>query len=182
MRELDWSALMAGAQRGDGTAYRRLLEDIAPYLRSLAAKRHREVSDIEDTVQDILLTVHAIRHTYDPNRPFGPWLVTIANRRIIDRLRRQARSRKTVLDSGYETFSAPQANFQETELEGHTLQRAVERLPPGQRRAIQLLKLEEMSLKEAASLSGMSVAALKVATHRALKNLRKMFTKQSGSM
>lgn len=175
---------MALAQSGDGMAYRRLLEDIAPYLRSLAAKCHRDASDVEDTVQDILLSVHAIRHTYDPNRPFGPWLVTIANRRIVDRLRRQARARRsceTFLESGYETFSAPQANFQETELEGRTLRKAVERLPPGQRRAIQLLKLEEMSLKEAALVSGMSVASLKVATHRALKSLRKMFAKQSGS-
>ncbi len=183
-RELDWSVLMARAQSGDGMAYRRLLEDIAPYLRSLAAQRHRDASDVEDTVQDILLTLHAIRHTYDPNRPFGPWLVTIANRRIIDRLRRQARARRsceTFLESGYETFSAPQANFQETELEGRTLRKAVERLPHGQRRAIQLLKLEEMSLKEAALVSGMSVASLKVATHRALKSLRKMFAKQSGS-
>ena len=178
----DWSVLMARAQSGDTVAYRRLLEEIAPYLRSLAAKRHRDVSDVEDTVQDILLTVHATRHTYDPNRPFGPWLVTIANRRIIDRLRRQSRLRRTILDSGCETFSAPQANFQEKKLECRTLRTAVERLPPGQRRAIQLLKLEEMSLKEAASLSGMSVAALKVATHRALKNLRKMFAKQGGSM
>ncbi len=183
-RDLDWSILMARAQSGDDMAYRRLLEDIAPYLRSLAARRHRDASDVEDSVQDILLTLHAIRHTYDPARPFGPWLVTIANRRIIDRLRRQARSRKSremLLESGYETFSAPQANLQETELEGRTLRKAMERLPHGQRRAIQLLKLEERSLKEAALVSGMSVASLKVATHRALKSLRKMFAKQSGS-
>lgn len=183
-RDLDWSVLMARAQSGDGIAYRRLLEDMAPYLRSLAAKRHRDASDVEDAVQDILLTVHAIRHTYDPSRPFGPWLVTIANRRIIDRLRRQARSRRsceTFLASGHETFSAPQANFQETELEGRTLRKAMERLPHGQRRAIELLKLEEMSLKEAALASGMSVASLKVATHRALRSLRKMLRKHSGA-
>ena len=45
--------------------------------------------------------------------------------------------------------------------------------PPGQRQAIKLLKLDEMSLKEAAIASGMSIAALKVATHRALATLRK---------
>lgn len=181
-RDLDWSVLMARAQSGDDIAYRRLLEDIVPYLRSIAAKRHREASDVEDSIQDILLTVHAIRHTYDPARPFGPWLVTIANRRIVDRLRRQARlrkSRETLFESGYETFCAPQTNLQETELEGRSLRQVVERLPDGQRRAIQLLKLEEMSLKEASSVSGVSIASLKVATHRALKSLRKMLRKQS---
>jgi RNA polymerase sigma-70 factor (ECF subfamily) len=39
-----------------------------------------------------------------------------------------------------------------------------------------MLKLEEMSLKEAAAASGVSIAALKVATHRGLKNLRKIFS------
>ena len=51
---------------------------------------------------------------------------------------------------------------------------AIERLPAGQREAVRMLRLEEMSLKEAATASGMSVAALKVATHRAWKTLRKL--------
>lgn len=55
-RDLDWAILMARAQDGDGAAYRRLLQEITPYLRSLAARRHRSADDIEDAVQDILLT------------------------------------------------------------------------------------------------------------------------------
>ena len=47
-------------------------------MRTLAGHRHRDLSDAEDAVQDILLTVHAVRYTYDPTRPFGPWLVAIA--------------------------------------------------------------------------------------------------------
>jgi RNA polymerase sigma-70 factor (ECF subfamily) len=58
------------------------------------------------------------------------------------------------------------------------LRDAVERLPPGQRDAIRMLKLQEMSLKEAAAVSGMTVAALKVATHRAVKSLRKVLGRQ----
>jgi len=53
----------------------------------------------------------------------------------------------------------------------------VEKLPAGQRQAIRLLKLEEKSLKEAAAISGMTVASLKVATHRALISLRKILRK-----
>jgi RNA polymerase sigma-70 factor (ECF subfamily) len=49
----------------------------------------------------------------------------------------------------------------------------VRALPEGQREAIELLKLEELSLKEAAAVSGTSVGALKVATHRALRALRR---------
>src|SRR5258708_1119219 len=92
-RDFDWSSRMARAREGDRTAYQRLLQEITPYLRSLAARRHRDRSDVEDAVQDVLLTVHSIRQTYDPARPFAPWLVAIANRRFIDRLRRQGRTR-----------------------------------------------------------------------------------------
>ena len=172
---------MARAQEGDGQAYRRLLEEIVPYLRALVGRRHRDVRDVEDTVQDILLTVHAIRHTYDPTRPFAPWLVAIAHRRATDRLRQQgrARARDAVLKAEHETFGKPLANIEETRSEERALHRAVESLPPGQRRAVTLLKLREMSLREAAEVSGMSTTALKVALHRALKNLRRMLGRAS---
>ena len=179
-RDLDWSIYMARAQAGDRDAYRRLLEDVAPYLRSIAARHFRNSGDIEDAVQEVLLTVHAVRHTYDPARPFGPWLVAIANRRVVDGLRRQGRSRarEVALETEHETFAAPEANYHEAASEARALREAVESLPPGQRDAIRMLKLREMSLKEAAAVSGMTVAALKVATHRAVKRLRKVLGRQ----
>jgi len=173
---LDWSAHMQRAQDGDRDAYRCLLEDITPYLRALAARHLGNPSDIEDAVQDILLTLHAVRHTYDPARPFGPWLVAIAHRRIVDRLRRQARcnARETPFDADDDTLLPSETNLQEDALDRRRLREVIERLPTGQREAIRMLKLEEMSLQEAAAASGTSIAALKVATHRALKNLRKL--------
>ncbi|WP_119460085.1 sigma-70 family RNA polymerase sigma factor [Rhodospirillaceae bacterium SYSU D60014] len=174
---LDWSTLMARAQDGDRDAYRRLLGDVTPYLRSLVARHHRNPCDVEDVVQDILLTVHAIRRTYDPKRPFGPWLAAIAKRRIIDRLRKQGRSRlrESALEEGHETFAAPDANLHAAAAwDERALRAAVASLPAGQRQAVTLLKLREMSLKEASAASGMSVASLKVATHRALKSLRRI--------
>ncbi len=179
-RGLDWSLMMARAQRGEREAYRLLLNDITPYLRSLAARRHRDPRDIEDSVQDVLLTVHAIRHTYDASRPFGPWLVAIANRRMIDRLRIQRRSasREFELCDEHETFAAPETNFHEAASDARALRDAVGRLPRAQREAIELLKLREMSLKEASLASGSSIASLKVSTHRALKNLRKILLGQ----
>ena len=179
--ELEWSILMARAQDGDSGAYRRLLEEVTRYLRSLAASRHRDPSDAEDAVQDILLTIHAVRQTYDPARPFRPWLATIANRRLVDRLRRQGRlrSRETALTSDHETFPACQANLDEEVSYRRELKAALDTLPPAQRQAIRLLKLKEMSLKDAAAATGLSVTALKGATHRALKNLRKMLSHRS---
>jgi RNA polymerase sigma factor (sigma-70 family) len=182
IRGTDWAILMAHAQDGDKSAYQRLLREITPYLRSLAARRHRDPSDIEDVVQDILLTVHSIRHTFDPTRPFGPWLVTIANRRFIDRLRRQGRrqGRETPLMPEHETFSEPQANLEQRP-DRHELEKAINELPTMQRKAVQLLKLKEMSLKEASTASGMSIASLKVNVHRAVKSLRKILGDRSES-
>lgn len=178
--KLDWSVTMARAQTGDQAAYRRLLQDITPYLRALAARHIRNAEDIEDTVQDVLLTVHSVRYTYDPSRPFGPWLVAIANRRIVDGLRRRGRvsSHESIVEPGLETFAADQANLQEETVNARLVREAIEQLPVGQRKAMRMLKLEEMSLQEAAAASGTSVAALKVATHRAMQRLREMFQRR----
>ncbi|CDX21766.1 RNA polymerase, sigma-24 subunit, ECF subfamily [Mesorhizobium sp. ORS 3324] len=182
VRELDWSILMARAQDGDANAYRRLLESITPYLRAHASRCHRNPSDVEDAVQDILLTLHAVRATYDPARPFGPWLTAIARRRLIDRLRRQGRRRvfETEFEPAHETFADPPANFEDmTDI--HKIAAALDRLPPAQREALRLTKIEGLSLKEASAASGMSVAALKVATHRAVERLRRFFSGGSES-
>lgn len=179
--ETDWSSLMAAAQAGDADAYRRLLESVTPYLRALASRRHRDHGDIEDAVQDILLTVHQIRASYDPARPFGPWLVAIANRRLVDRLRRQGRtrSRETTLEPWHETFPAPEANLLAESQERRALHAAVAELPPRQREAITLVKLQELSLREASAASGMSIASLKVSVHRGMKSLRKILPDRS---
>jgi RNA polymerase sigma-70 factor (ECF subfamily) len=174
-----WSALLARAQDGDRSAYRRLLEEVTPYLRSLAAK-HRVLSgETEDVVQDILLTLHTVRHTYDPSRPFRPWLVAIASRRIVDRLRRRGTiaTFETALGPEHETIAATGPNLYALLSGRRGLRNAIQSLPSGQRQAVLLLKLRGLSLKEAALESGMSVAALKVASHRGLKALRVMLGK-----
>lgn len=177
----DWSRLMAQAQDGDRAAYRTLLEGITPYIRSLAGRCFTQPTDADDAVQDVLLTVHMVRHAYDPTRPFGPWLVAIANRRIIDRLRRDTRrkAREVVLSADHETFADPAANLSGGMADEVALSQAIDRLPPDQRQTITMLKLNEMSLKDAAAASGRSIVALKVATHRAVKNLRRMLKQQS---
>lgn len=179
----EWSALMARAQEGDTVAYRRLLDGITPYLRAIASRAHRNPGEVEDTMQDILLTLHSIRHTYDASRPFKPWLAGIAQHRVVDRLRRQGRvsAREVTLEAEHETFPAPESNLETGAIDGRLLQQALDALPEGQRRAITLLKLREMTLKEAAVASGMSVASLKVATHRGIKALRRRFGPGDGA-
>jgi len=169
--------LMRAAQQGDGGAYLELLRAITPRVRQLV---HRQrgfagVAEVEDLVQDVLLSVHAVRSTYDPSRPFGPWLSAIVRHRLVDGARRYGRiaRREMQVDDLDVTFFALEANEDSAEVgDAAALHEAVRALPEQQRQAIELLKLKELSLKEAAQVSGTSIGALKVATHRAMATLR----------
>lgn len=174
--DADWSALMARGQEGDGEAYRRLLQSILPYLRALARRAGLPGDEVEDSVQDVLMTLHMIRHSYDPARPFAPWLAAVARHRIVDRRRRVIRKalRESPMDSETETLPALPTYLPETASEIRRMKAAIAALPKGQRQAIEMLKLREMSLKEASAASGQSISALKVAVHRAVKRLRSL--------
>lgn len=177
MEALDrhWAQLMAKVQGGDQSAYAELLGEILPVLRAVARRQHRNFERAEDVVQDVLLTVHRVRHTYDPNRSFRAWVFTIARRRSIDALRKSGRVSKFEESAEPEVMErAPGPVAEENPFEDLEpgLARAVAELPPGQRQAIELVKLRELSLAEAAEQSGVSAGALKVAVHRAMKTLR----------
>jgi len=170
--------LMRTAQAGDRAAYSELLRTITPLVKETVRQRFGflQAQDMEDLVQEILLSLHLARRTYDPTRPFLPWLMAIARNRMADGARRYARraAHEVTYEQPPETFSAEEANmpgngYGDTE----ALARAVTRLPRSQRRAIELTKLREMSLREAATAAGTSIGALKVSVHRGLSALRK---------
>ncbi|MFO1185767.1 MAG: sigma-70 family RNA polymerase sigma factor [Bauldia sp.] len=177
----DFAALMAAAQDGDRAAYRRLLDAILPILRRAVARRSAAIAaaDREDIVQDILMAIHAGRASYNPARPFLPWLLAIANNRLADHQRRTYRRarREVAAEDHPETFELAAANSDMAAYDDRpALRDAIAGLPAGQRTAVRLLKLEELSLKEASEISGASVPSLKIAMHRALKSLRRKLT------
>jgi RNA polymerase sigma-70 factor (ECF subfamily) len=175
-RDEAWGRLMAAAQDGDRRAYDRLLRECVPFLRAVVRRRLRGEADVEDAVQDALLTIHQIRATYDPARPIRPWLAAIAERRALDRARAAGRrgARETALDDvRAETLPGSPTNEGEARLAARDIRAAVAALPAGQRQAIELLKLRELTLAEASAQTGSSVTALKVATHRAIGALRR---------
>ena len=174
-RDRQRSEWMRAAQAGDAAAYERLLRDALPLVRALLRRQGAAARDIEDVAQDVLLTVHRVRHTYDPARPFRPWLAAIVTRRRIDVLRRRIRiGRVEVHDAAaHETCADPGANEElEAARAGAEVGELLRALPARQRAAIEALKLRELSLAQAAAESGQTVGALKVNVHRALKTLR----------
>ena len=138
--------------------------------------------DVEDVAQEILLSVHSVRHTYDPGRPFMPWLMTITTRRVFDAARRRTTrsANETTVDVMPETFLGDGAKTeQEISDDQATIRRAMAQLPGGQREAMELMKLQGLSLHEASAVTGKSVASLKVSVHRAIKTMREMLERKS---
>jgi len=169
---------MRATQDGDRRAYAQLLHELMPILRRIVGSRWRAPHEVEDIVQDVLLSLHTVRHTYDPDRPFLPWFTTITRRRLADAARRASRRgvHETTCETLPETFSEDPANIEQERRENSmALREALGALPPGQREAVELLKLEGLSLEEASAKSGKSVVAIKVAMHRALKALQLVF-------
>jgi RNA polymerase sigma-70 factor (ECF subfamily) len=176
--DLRRAAQMAAAQAGDRVAYEALLRDCVPLIRAIAVRRGVAADHVEDVVQDVLLTIHRARQTYDPTRSFSAWLRTIAERRAIDLLRRIGRQRAREVHSplDFETFADETARPADSgRSSASRVNDALASLPERQREAVQALVLEERSLSETAIATRRSKGALKVNLHRALKALRGKF-------
>lgn len=165
----DFAARMLAAQAGDQDAYRSLLEDLQPLLRSYLKRRLRDEEAVADICQDVLLTMHRVRHTFEPGRAFEPWFYAIARSRFIDHLRRRRRRGDLEVpgDESPESVAEQQSFGWDHFLE------LLESLPAAQREAFAMLKLEGLSVEDAAARAGVSPGALKVRAHRAYGTLRR---------
>jgi RNA polymerase sigma factor (sigma-70 family) len=157
--------LMGLAQQGDAGAYRVLLVESQRWLIRYFAGRIAP-AQVDDLVQETLLSLHAKRASFDAARPFLPWLAAIARYRWVDALRRSYRLSETELPedlAGDGSVLEVPARI--------ALGRLLDQLPRGQSQAIQLVKIEGHSIDEAAAISGQSGSLVKVNIHRGLKKL-----------
>ena len=171
------AALMARAQAGDAAAYQAVLHACVPHAAAAARRVGVRPASVDDVVQDVLLTIHRALPTYDPARPFLPWLRAIAGRRAIDALRTHGRgaAREVADEITYLNHAEPSPGAEAeagAREDAVRLRAAIATLPPQQRQAVEMLGLDEISLDEASRQTGSSKVALKVNLHRALKALR----------
>ena len=155
---------MAAAHRGDKRLYERLLREIAVAIERYIMRRFGTLSFTDDCVQECLLAVHNARHTYDPARPFRPWLFCLVRNRTIDLLRRSYGARpchEDVEDSCLAVTPEHEA--------GNEVEDILARLHPQFRNALVLTKIIGYSLSEAADRSGISEAAMKSRVSRAVR-------------
>jgi RNA polymerase sigma factor (sigma-70 family) len=184
--EAQLASLMAAAQDGNAAAYESLLRGCLPLIGSMVRGKGVPADRVEDVIQEVLVTLHRVRHTYDPARPFTPWLRAIAQRRAVDVLRSHGRHRTREIYEPvtYETHPDPAptaAQRLEQSAGADELRAAVAALPEGQRQAVEELSLRERTLEEAAARTGRTKGALKVNLHRALKTLRSHLAKGDGT-
>ncbi len=71
--------LMAASQRGDRAAYRALLGDCRTWLARYFARRIAP-HQVDDLIQETLVSMHRKLATWDSDRAFLPWLAAIARR------------------------------------------------------------------------------------------------------
>lgn len=169
----NWSRLMGEAQKGNKIAYERLLNEISPLILKLILKKIHRYEWALDIQQDVLLTIHKARHTFDPKRDFQPWLYSIVRHKVFDHFRKY--KRVWIMETANLDFVEMQADEEDTLAEEKKLfQDALNQLSEKQREAVQLVKVDGLSLQEAADQLQISLSAMKVRAHRGYEELKKI--------
>lgn len=162
---------MHRAQQGDKKAYEALFHAILPMLKAFASRRLSGTADVEDVVQDILLTIHRASHTYDRHRSFKIWMFAIARYRLNDHLRRIYKERNLEISLEYMTDEISAPDVTESRDWHEYLNKILVSLPEKQRKIVTMMKVEGYTAEDTARAMNMSVSAVKVAAHRAYKSL-----------
>lgn len=159
---------------GDKEAYEQFLEHITPLLRKIVT-RQLGISECEDVVQEILISIHKARHTYDGSRPLMPWLMAIARFRISDYLRKHYAHRRhlTVDIADYENQLADVTKTMDA---SESINELLHGVSEKDKRILTLMHVEGYSAKEVGKQMQMNESAVKVAAHRAIKKMRERFS------
>lgn len=165
--EAELKSLMLAGLAGDAAAYRVLLTALGAQLRRYFQRR-TDPDDAEDLVQEVLVAIHTRRATYDTRQPFTPWLYAVARYKLTDHLRRRRRRATVSLEDAGELFAEDES---EAALARRDLDRLLQTLPESTQYLIRQVKIEGLTMQEAADETGRSEIAVRVGIHRGLKSL-----------
>lgn len=160
-----WGEWMRAAQQGDESCYTQLLREIGTWLTRYYHRR-MHASQVQDLVQETLMSIHTKRHTYDPAQPFGPWLAAVARHRWIDHLRKQSRAVEVEL---FDTIAANDRTDEGSY--ARDLEVMMQEIPEQHAHVIRLVKIEGHSIAEVSRATGHSEASVKVMIHRGIKRM-----------
>ncbi len=166
--------MMRLALAGNSVVYADLLKDVAKLARrsaqSMLRRRGQSDADLEDVIQEVLLAVHVKRDTWDKIRPFAPWLGAIVRHKLIDAMRRR-RLGDVSVDEIADILPAQTA----APSDAHDVERTLASLPERPRAIVRAIAIEGRSAAQVGADLGMNEGAVRVALHRALKDLAARF-------
>ena len=175
-REQRWAEVMRAERRGEALAYEAMLEEVAMVLRRSLAPRLVRVGlgahEAEDLVQEILIGLHGKRRTWDPARPFLPWLYAITRYKLIDFMRHRRRETWRRVDLPLEDwFEIVEAPADETNGPTWEVDRHLAVLPVSQRKIVRAIAVEGASVRNVARGLATSESAVRMTMHRAIRRL-----------
>lgn len=168
----DLETLMRRSLAGDKLAYADLLRQTARLLRPYFSRRLSFESEVDDLLQETLISIHKARHTYDGRRPYKPWAYAIARFRLQDFLRMHYADHLRHAQELTGLEHDPQGDVTESGIRYESISGEVDKLPERQATILRLLHEEGYTAREVAERLGMTESAVKVAAHRAYKILR----------
>jgi RNA polymerase sigma-70 factor (ECF subfamily) len=161
---------------GDDNAFSALYDALAPRLFRFAMRQLHNRAASEDVVQQTLLQIHCARDRFARGAAVMPWAYAIARRLLIDASRHRGREDLGAAEGrdAEEPSSAisPEEALHRKRSEA-ALERDVAHLPPAWRESFELLKVENLSVAEAAEVLGITRGMVKIRAHRATAALRK---------
>lgn len=148
-----------------------MLEVEIPRLRRYAKVLTRDLSRADDLVQNCLVLALTKRHLWQPGTNLRAWLFTILHNQHVNDLRKARREGLTVpIEDMSPKLRRPA--HQEGALQLRDLDRALQLLPEGQRAALLLVGLEDMSYEDAAAVLRIPVGTLRSRLFRGREMLR----------
>lgn len=170
MQSDEWERLLLAANAGDSAAYARFLQAVTPVVRGVVRARSGSLgpATCEDVVQEVLLAIHLKRHTWDPAAPVRPWLYAIARYKVVDAFRARGRRIDLPIEDFADTLAAD-AGADPTE--AADMAKMIGMLDNRSAQIVRKIGLEGASFGETGQVLGMTEGAVRVALHRALKQL-----------
>ena len=166
---------------GDTQTFEELIRRHQPRVFATARRYARREDEVEDIVQEVFLKAFERLPGFRFEAPFEHWLMRVAVRTCYDFLRAHQRTREHTFadltseeEDWLERFRTDPDDAEERAAAARTLvRRLMETLPPDFRLVIQLLEIEERSIREIHELTGWSIPLIKVRAFRARAAMRK---------
>ena len=179
--------LITAVLNGDEGSFEPLIQKYSPRVFATARRYARRDSEVEDIVQEIWIKAFDNLKTFRGEAPFEHWLMRLAVRICYDFLRRHQRNRESAFSEisepetdWLERFAAdPDHAAEDADAARQLVNRLLESLSPQARLVIQLLEIEERSVREIAELTGWSIALVKVRAFRARAEMRKILARHA---